>query len=64
MAGRQRPSSLKLERERRKRERDQKKAEKAALKRERRLQGKESEAGAPPGDEPPSGDDSSDQPGA
>lgn len=48
MATKNRQSVLKREREMRKRLREQRKAEKAALKREHRLGGKESETEAPP----------------
>ncbi|NOX57725.1 MAG: hypothetical protein GXP29_02565 [Planctomycetes bacterium] len=52
MANKNRQSVLKREREMRKRLREQSKAEKAALKREHRLEGKDSEPEAPPSDLP------------
>ncbi len=52
MANKNRQSVLKREREMRKRLREQSKAEKAALKREHRLEGRDSEPEAPPSDLP------------
>ena len=52
MANINRQSVLKREREMRKSLREQSKAEKAALKREHRLEGKDSEPEAPPSDLP------------